>query len=155
MRISGGIGGPPPGMMMMAEDDDQDDDGVPPEILDMIRMTEMMASRSGFGGMPGMQLRRVGAPKKEKEDNTPRHEEPIEDIMARMNKLSDEIGDRHDKKYTRVESKSQRVVQIMVAVGVLLMIMLVSFIMTCRASAQKDIDEDNAVEKPRATQKAD
>ena len=103
MRISGGIG-PPPGMLG-AQDDDDDDEGVPPEILDMIRMTEMMASRSGFGGLPGMQVRRIGGPKKP-EDNTPRVEEPIEDIMARMNKLSDEIGDKHEKKYERVESKS-------------------------------------------------
>lgn len=88
MRISGNIG-PPPGLIMA--DDDEDEDSIPPEILDMIRMTEMMASRSGFGGLPGMQLGRPGSPKKEV-DNTPRHEEPIEDIMARMNKLSDEIG---------------------------------------------------------------
>jgi len=45
MRISGPIGGgPPPGMVMMADDDDGDDEGIPPEILDMIRMTEMMAA---------------------------------------------------------------------------------------------------------------
>jgi len=87
--------------------------------------------------MPGMRVRGIGGPPpKEKEvDNTPRHEEPIEDIMARMNKLSDEIGERHEKKYTRVESKNQRVVQIMVVAGILMMIMLASFIMTCGASA--------------------
>lgn len=135
MRISGGIGGPPPGLM--GDDDDDDDQGVPPEILDMIRMTEMMARGGSIGGMPpGLQLRRIGGPPKPKEDNTPRHEEPIEDIMARMNKLSDEIGDRHEKGSGRHhDTKSQRVVQLVVGAGVVMMIMLVSFIMTCRANA--------------------
>lgn len=40
MRISGG---PPPGMLGAQDDDDDDEDGIPPEILDMIRMTGMMA----------------------------------------------------------------------------------------------------------------
>ena len=65
--------------------------------------------------------------------------------MARMNKLSDEITDRHEKKYTRVETKNKRVLQIIVVVGVLMMVMLISFIMTCRANAQKkEIDEDQS-----------
>ena len=37
-------------MPMFDDDDDDDDDGIPPEILDMIRMTSMMQSRS-MGGM--------------------------------------------------------------------------------------------------------
>ena len=54
IRISGGSLGAPPGM----GDDDEDEDGIPPEILDMIRATEMMAANSGFGG--GMHIRRIG-----------------------------------------------------------------------------------------------
>jgi hypothetical protein len=60
----GGMGpppgfGPPPGMMIrrrismpmpIIDDDDDDDDGIPPEILDLIKMTSMMQSRS-MGGM--------------------------------------------------------------------------------------------------------
>ena len=107
IRISGGPGGlgPPPGSL----DDDDDEDGIPPEILDMIRATEMMAANSGFGG--GMHIRRIGgqAPPKV-EDNTPRHEEAIEDIMDRMNKISDEIGEKHEGRYKSVESQSSRLV---------------------------------------------
>jgi hypothetical protein len=61
----GGMGGPPPGfgpppgmritrrmpMPMMMDDDDDDEDGIPPEILDLIRMTSMMQSRSMGGSM--------------------------------------------------------------------------------------------------------
>lgn len=37
-----------------------------------------------------------------------RHEESTEDIIAKMNKLSDEISDKHEKrrKYETVDSKS-------------------------------------------------
>merc|ERR1711990_1311368 len=84
MRVSGPIGGgiPPPGMIAGLHDDDDEDDGVPPEILELMKMTEMMAT--GRVGPLG-NLRRIGGPKKQPEDNTPRHEEPVEDIMARMN----------------------------------------------------------------------
>ena len=77
----------------------------------MIRMTEMMASNGGFMGPPGIHMRLMGGPpghKKEEKDNTPRHEESIEDIMAKMNKLSDEIGDNHEKKYKVTETKNNR-----------------------------------------------
>ena len=41
---------------------------------------------------------------------SPRHEESTDDIIAKMNKLSEEISDKHEKrrKYEVVESKSQR-----------------------------------------------
>jgi hypothetical protein len=44
------------------------------------------------------------------EISKPRHEESTEDIIAKMNKLSDEISDKHEKrrKYDIVDSKSQR-----------------------------------------------
>lgn len=46
----------------------------------------------------------------EEEDDTPRHEESHKDIMARMNKLSEEIGERHDddKLMKLQEKKSSR-----------------------------------------------
>ena len=96
--------------------------------------------------MGGMRIRQIGGPSPKKPvDNTPRYEEPVEDIMARMNKLSDEIGEKHENKYRRVETKSNRLIQIFVVAGILMMVMLVSFILTCRANAakKKEIDEDD------------
>ena len=44
------------------------------------------------------------------EISSPRHEESTEDIIAKMNRLSEEISDKHEKrrKYDAVDSKSQR-----------------------------------------------
>lgn len=103
------------------DDDDHkdDDDGIPPEILDLIRMTEAMHGRSRGMGSPFGGPIALGGPRKlsikkkeEPEDDTPRHEESHDDIMARMNKLSEEIGERHDKdKLSRLqEKKSSRFV---------------------------------------------
>jgi hypothetical protein len=61
IRISSGpMGGPGGGGMMVRrvampmplfdDDDDDDDGGIPPEILQLIKMTEMMHSRSSMGG---------------------------------------------------------------------------------------------------------
>jgi hypothetical protein len=134
-----GFGGPPPGFggppgmvirrrismpMPMFEDhddDDDDDSGIPPEILDLIKMTSMMNSRSmgGMGGGPMIRINKREVNKsKEGEDEIPhdhaiemaetRHEESTEDIIAKMNKLSEEISDKHEKrrKYDVVDSKS-------------------------------------------------
>lgn len=55
---SGPPGGAPPGMIRIGgppppiEDEDDDDDhkdGIPPEIMDLIRMTEMLHGGGGFG----------------------------------------------------------------------------------------------------------
>ena len=66
-----------------------------------------------------------------------------------MNQISDEIGERHEKKYKSVESQSSRLVQIMAACSILIFLLLVSFILTCRANAKKkhDEDEDEVVNK--------
>ena len=74
IRISSGpIGGAPPGMIRIGgppphiDDDDDDDDhkdGIPPEILDLIRMTEMLHGGGGFG--PFAQLNKPGEKKKDK-----------------------------------------------------------------------------------------
>ena len=130
-----GMKGAPPGtyvsrkisipmpMPIFGDDDDDDDDGIPPEILDLIRMTSMMNSRSmgGFGGGPMIKISKREVNKSaEGEDDIPhdhaielaepRHEESHEDILAKMNALSDEISDKHEKrrKYETVDSKSQR-----------------------------------------------
>ena len=62
-------------------------------------MTEQIHQRAGgpgilspFGGVgPGRNL------EINKEEDLPRHEESHDEIMARMNKISEEIGERHDR----------------------------------------------------------
>ena len=128
-----GLADGPPGMvirrrvsmpMPIFEDDDEDDDGIPPEILDLIRMTSMMTSRSmggPFGGGPMIKITKrevnesSGGEDEIPHDHAielaqPRHEESHDDIIAKMNKLSEEISDKHEKrkKYETVDSKSQR-----------------------------------------------
>jgi len=83
--------------------DDHEEDGIPPEILDMIRMTEMMQNRARGGiagspfGRPAPAHRQLQIQKDKEEDKVDRHEESHDDIMARMNKLSEDIGERHDR----------------------------------------------------------
>ena len=69
----------------------------------------------------------------DEDDGTPRHEESHDEIMARMNKLSYEIGERHDQdKLLRLqEKKTSRSLQVIAALGVLMLIMIVSFLATC------------------------
>ena len=75
--------------------DDDHDDGIPPEILEMLHLTEAMSSGFGFNPMRPK-------PKKKVE----RHDESTEDIMARMNKLSDQIGEKHEQsKYELADTK--------------------------------------------------
>ena len=65
--------------------------------------------------------------------------------MAKMNKLSEEIGERHDReKLTKLkEKKSQRYTQVLAAFGVLLLVMLVSFVLSCRAKKDKDSEVED------------
>ena len=119
--------------------------GIPPEILQMMKMTEMMHDRSSFFG--------GGPQKKEKKAALPRHEEKHEDILAKMNRLSEEIGERKNKKYEKVDSKSARLLQVMVIAGVMLIVMLASFVLTCRGNAKnkQDVEEEDE-DKPRVRQ---
>ena len=77
--------------------DDDDDEGIPPEILDLMRLTEAMASGGGlFGGalnapvIREIPIENFGAPRELVE----RHEESHDDIMAKMEALSKEVGER-------------------------------------------------------------
>ena len=68
--------------------------------------------------------------------------------MAKMNKLSEEIGERHDRdKLSKLkEKKSQRFTQVLAALGGLLLVMLISFVVSCRAKKDRDSEvgeEDN------------
>jgi hypothetical protein len=119
--------------------------GIPPEILQMMKMTEMMHDRSG-------PMSFFGGPKKKK-PALPRHEESHDDILAKMNRLSDEIGERKNKKYEKVDSKSARLLQVMVIAGIMLIIMLASFVLTCRGNAKnkQEVEEEDE-NKPRARQ---
>lgn len=89
------------------EEEDEDHDGIPPEILQMMQMTEMMHGNMGFGGMgPGihMKVRKIGGSSKDASSGDPdepnlpveRHEESVDSIMERMNKLSDEVSALHE-----------------------------------------------------------
>jgi len=121
IRIGGPMLMPPPGLF----DDDDDDDEIPAEIKAMIEMTAAMAARSqGFGGMMGAPririVKKAALPEHEKhaiasvpDDHAikiveqPRHEESTDEIMARMNKIGEEIGEKHENRRSySVESKS-------------------------------------------------
>ena len=143
-------------IMASADDDDDDDDdkksgggggppGIPPEILAMMKMTEQMHNRGGGGGFPGFNPfgRRKPAEKIVRKD------ESHEDVMKRMNAIADDVADGHNqKKYEFVDQRSNRFLNIMLVAGVFLLVILVSFIMTCRAKAkgkkgdEEDSDED-------------
>ena len=157
IRISGGPGrGAPPGMIRiggppppMDDDDDDDDDkhgGIPPEILDLIRMTEMLHGGGGFG--PQFRLNKPDEPKKEKPvTQAERKDESMDDIMARMNKISEEIGEQQEKKrnYDTSTSKNQRFTQVLMVGGIVIVVMVISFVLTCANNKKKGKDEDDKV----------
>lgn len=125
-------GGPAPGGMIrisgpsiirapipMLEDDDDDDDGIPPEILDLIRMTSTLSQRSNsISMMPtAPRIRIINKPPVELHEDKPepvandhaikiieqpRHEESVEEILERMNKLGEEIGEKHENRRANI-----------------------------------------------------
>ena len=113
IRISSPMGG---GMMTMRrtivqpahhDDKDDDDDHIPPEILELIKMTESMHARPSFFGPP---MIRIGGGSIKKEEKIERKDESSEQIMARMNKLSQEIGEKNElRKYEFADKKGQRI----------------------------------------------
>ena len=164
MRVTQMGGGMPSPMMGNLFHDDEEEDegneGIPPEILQMMKMTEMMHGSMGFGGMgPGihMKIRKIGGPSHvdgassgdPNEPNLPaeRQEESVDSIMDRMNKLSDEVSALHEnrKKYDTINSKSSRFIQVLAIGGTMILLMLVSFIMTCRNKSDKQDDEDSSM----------
>lgn len=59
--------------------------------------------------------------------------------MARMNKLSEEIGERsNNRKYEFVDTKGQRLVQIAVVGLFLMLLVVVSFVLACQNKKGKD-----------------
>ena len=65
-----------------------------------------------------------------------------------MNKLGEEIGEKHENRRSYVvESKSARLLQILIIGGVMILIMLISFVATCKSKQSRDEDEGN-VAKP-------
>ena len=101
---------PPP--IIMDDDDDDDEDGIPPEIMDLIKMTSTLSQRSNSISLAPMQpritIRKIEPHEKKVETvpndhaiqivDQPRHEESHEEIMARMNKLGEEIGEKHENR---------------------------------------------------------
>ena len=133
VRISGTTG--PDGQMIIRQevisgpggDDDDDDDGppgVPPEILQMMRMTEQMHMRHNpfnpFASLFGR-----------KKEQIVRQDESHEDVMKRMNALSDEITEKNRNKYEFKDNRQERMINVMICVGAFLLLILVSFILTC------------------------
>ena len=157
--------------MPIIDTDDEDDDGIPPEILDLIRMTSMMQSRSIGGSFVGGP--RIKIIKREPNQNAnhsddiphdhaielsePRHEDSTEDIIAKMNKLSEEISDKHEKRrnYDIVDSKSQRLFQVLIIGGIMIFGMIVSFAMTCKNYGKQEKVEEDMASQPRPARKAD
>lgn len=78
-----------------------------------------------------------------KEEVINREDESNEDIMARMNRLSEEIGERANKqKYERVDTKNERLLNVLLAGGAFMLFALASFIMTCKNKAKRAEEED-------------
>ena len=112
----------------------------------MMRMTEMMHQRAGFFGGPMM----PPFMRTKKEEVIKREDESNEDIMARMNKLHEEIGERAStKKYERVDTKSERLLNVLLAGGVFMLIALASFVMTCKNKAKRSEEEYEDDKEPR------
>ena len=58
--------------------------------------------------------------------------------MARMNKLSEDIGERSNKrKYEFVDTKGQRLVQMAVGGLFIMLIVVASFVLTCQNNKKK------------------
>lgn len=79
-----------------------------------------------------------------------------------MNKLSEEIGERHDeeKLMKLSETKSSRLLQVLAAIGVIFLIMIVSFIASCLGGKAKgvegeDVDEHQSNSSLKRVGKAD
>ena len=80
--------------------DDDEDEAIPPEILDLMRITEAMSMGGGmFGGaldMPHIRkipIEKLGTPMKAEE----RHDESHEEIMQKMESLHQEMGERQKR----------------------------------------------------------
>ena len=72
--------------------------------------------------------------------------------MARMNKISEEIGEKHENRRNYSgESQSQRLSQILIIGGVLIVVAVISFAATCKANAKqmREEDDDDIVDKPK------
>ena len=134
------------------DDDDDDDDGIPPEILELMKMTESMMRPSPFGSMFGSPMIRMGSAKPE--EKIVRQDESAADIMARMNALSEEIGERKNKeKYEFVDQRGERLMQVAVLGLFLLFLVIGSFIVACTKSEEDKSEKDGVVNKGITTRK--
>jgi hypothetical protein len=68
----------------------------------------------------------------------------VDEIMERMNKLGEEIGEKHENRRSYVvESQSKRLFQILILGGIIITIMVVSFAATCKSNGKDSSDEDD------------
>ena len=129
----------------------EEEEGIPPEIQDLMRITEAMLGGGGlFGPPPGMieiPLNGLGRPRAPE----PRHDESHEDVMARMQKMTEELDQISNKRSSKKSRKNNglQVYQVVAIAGVMVLIMLAAFVMTCRANAKlkNSIEDENDVSK--------
>ena len=97
----------------------------------------------GFG--PHIRLSKPGE-KEKPVTAAERKDESMDDIMARMNRLSEEIGEQQEKKrnYDVSTSKvNQRFFQVLIVGGIIIVVMLVSFVLTCANNKKrKEVEQE-------------
>lgn len=63
--------------------------------------------------------------------------------MSRMNKLSEEIGEKHENNRENfTNSKSERITQFLMVGFVLIIVILIAFVATCALSKNKEKEEE-------------
>ena len=103
-------------MMMTGDGDDDDDDEMPEELKRLLGLTEDMHNKA------------TGKKKVE------RTEESKDDIMKRLNKLSEEIGERKDtSRYEKVDNKKGRIIYIAAAGLIFVTFVVISMFLTCKS----------------------
>ena len=123
------------GRLMEMHDDHEpgEDKGVPPEIQELMRLTEAMLGGGGLFGGPRMIEIPIGRPGMP-HANEPRRDESHEDVMARMEKMTQELESTQPKRGKK-KSKALHIYQIVAIGGIMMIAMLAAFVMTCRANS--------------------
>ena len=77
-----------------------------------------------------------------KREHIVRQDESHEDIMKRMNAIGDEMIDTK-KNHEYKDVRGERFLQVMGVGGLFLLLILISFVMSCRNSGKKKNDDDS------------
>lgn len=85
-----------------------------------------------------------------------RADESKDDIMKRMNDLSEEIGERHDEsKYELSGSGKERIFQMAVLGMVVIFVAVASFVLSCQNKKGSDSDNDDGRGRNQVKQSRD